>query len=172
MLPRMAKFTTNTNRIDPYKNFKFRVKWDGKPISGISKISGLKRSTDVAAPRIGDTPAPNRGPIGRTKYEPITLQRGVTHDTSFEDWADLAIKQGAQPVSTASADSVMKDVTIELYNEAGQLVLAYIVHGCWPSEYGTLPNLGEDSNAVAIEHIKLENEGWERDASVVPPSIP
>jgi phage tail-like protein len=168
----MAKFSTNTNRIDPYKNFKFRVKWDGKPISGISKISGLKRSTDVAAPQVADTSVPNRGPIGRTKYEPIILKRGITHDTSFEDWANLAMKQGAQPASTSAAAGVKKDVTIELYDEAGQLVLSYIVHGCWPSEYGALPELGTDADSIAIEHIKLENDGWERDTSITRPSTP
>jgi phage tail-like protein len=168
----MAKFSTNTSRTDPYKNFKFRLKWDGNYIPAITNVSGLLRTTELADPKVGDTPAPNRGPIGRTKYEPITLQRGITHDTSFEDWANLAMKQGATPASAAATTGVKKDVTIELYNEAGQLMLAYTVHGCWPSEYGALPNLGADANAIAIEHIKLENEGWDRDTSIPPPSNP
>jgi len=168
----MAKFSTNTNRIDPYKNFKFRLKWDGNYIPAVTRVSGLLRTTAAVDPKVGDTPAPNRAPTGRTKYEPITLQRGITHDTSFEDWANLAMKQGAQTASTAATPGVKKDVTIELYNEAGQLVLAYIVHGCWPSEYGALPDLGDDANAIAIEHIKLENEGWERDTSVAQPNQP
>ena len=172
MLGRMAEFTVNPTRQDPYKNFKFRVKWDGAYIAGISRVSGLIRTTGVVEHREGGDPSTSRKSTGLTQFDAITLERGLTEDTAFEDWANLAMKQGAQTASTAATPGVKKDVTIELYNEAGQLVLAYIVHGCWPSEYGALPDLGDDANAIAIEHIKLENEGWERDTSVAPPNQP
>jgi phage tail-like protein len=63
-----------------------------------------------------------------------------------------------------------KDITIELYNEAGQKVIAYNVYRCWVSEYQSLPELDANGNAVAIQSITLQNEGWERDVSVAEPT--
>jgi phage tail-like protein len=171
----MTQFPLNPQRFDPYKNFKFRVKWDGKYVAGISKISALKRTTEVVEHREGGDPSSPRKSPGQTNYEPITLERGVTQDPEFEEWANKVWRLGAGPGSEVSLKDFRKDIIIEFYNEAGQLVLAYKVYRCWVSEYQALPDLDANSDAVALQHIKLENEGWERDISVVEPielSIP
>lgn len=172
MLPRMAEFTANPTRLDPYKNFKFRVKWDGKYVAGVSKISGLRRMTDVVEHREGGDPSTSHKATGQTKYDAITLERGLTQDTAFEDWANQVWKLGASLGAESQLKEFRKDLYLELYNEAGQLVMAYKIYRCWPSEYQALPDLDAGANAVAIEHIKLENEGWERDASVKEPVEP
>jgi len=169
MLPPMTEFPTNPTRLDPYKNFKFRVKWDGAYIPGISRVTGLLRSTDVVEHREGGDPSTSRKSPGRTQYEAITLERGLTDDTAFADWANLVWKLGAGLGSKVSLNGFWKDIVVDLFNEAGQLVRSYKVYRCWPSRYQALPDLDAGDNAIAIEHIKLENEGWERDASVVPP---
>ena len=168
----MNQFPVNPPRFEPYKNFKFRVKWDGKYVAGISKISALKRTTEVVEHREGGDPSSPRKSPGQTKYEPITLERGVTQDQEFEEWANKVWRLGAGLGSEVSLKDFRKDIIIEFYNEAGQLVLAYKVYRCWVSEYQALPDLDANSDAVALQHIKLENEGWERDISVVEPIEP
>lgn len=162
----MAQFSANPQRFDPYKNFKFRVRWDGKIVAGVSKVSALKRSTEVVEHREGGDPSTKRKSPGQTKYEPITLERGVTHDPEFEAWASKVWNFGAGSGSEVSLADFRKDIIIELLNEAGDIVLSYKVHRCWVSEYQALPELDASANAVAIQTLKLENEGWERDTSV------
>ena len=163
----MAQFSVNAQRFDPYKNFKFRVKWDGKYVAGVSKVSSLKRTTEVVKYREGGDPSSSRKMPGRTEFEPITLERGVTHDTEFEKWANKVWNFGSGLGAEVSLKDFRKDIIIELYNEAGQLVIAYRVFRCWVSEFQALPDLDANANAVAIAHLKLENEGWEIDPSVV-----
>ena len=172
MLRGMAEFPTNPTRFDPYKNFKFRVKWDGKYVPAISRITGLIRTTEVVEFREGGDPSTSRKSTGLTQFAPITLERGLTDDESFESWVNLVWKLGAALGAESSLNEFRKDVYLELYNEAGQLVRAYKVYRCWPSEYQALPDLDANGTAVAIEHIKLENEGWERDTSVASPVQP
>jgi phage tail-like protein len=168
----MAQFTVNATRFDPYKNFRFRVKWDGRYVAGVSKVGPLKRSTDVVEYREGGDPSMSRKSPGRTKYEPITLERGVTHDKDFEQWANKVWNFGAGAGAEVSLKDFRKDIIIDLFNEAGQKVISYKVFRCWISEYQALPDLDASANAVAIQTIKLENEGWERDLDVVEPSEP
>jgi phage tail-like protein len=168
----MAQFTVNAFRFDPYKSFKFRIKWDGRYVAGVSKISALKRTTNAITHREGGDPSTDRKSPGRTQFEPITLERGVTHDTEFEKWANKVWNFGAGLGLESSLADFRKDVIIEVYNEAGQLVLAYRVFRCWVSEYQALPDLDASANAVAIQTIKLENEGWERDLEVKEPTEP
>lgn len=168
----MAEFPVNPQRFDPYKNFKFRVKWDGRYVAAVSRVSGLVRRTEVVEHREGGDPSTSRKSTGLTQFEPITLERGVTEDNAFEDWANLVWQFGAGLGAEMSLKEFRKDITLELYNEAGQLVIAYKIYRCWPSEYQALPSLDANSNAIAIEHIKLENEGWERDTSVTEPVEP
>ena len=168
----MAQFSVNPERFDPYKNFKFRVKWDGRYVAGVSKVSALKRTTETVEHREGGDPSMSRKSPGRTKYEPITLERGVTHDLEFERWANKVWNFGSGLGSEVSLKDFRKNVIIELYNEAGQLVIAYKVFRAWVSEYQALPDLDANANAVAIQTLKLENEGWERDLDVVEPSEP
>jgi phage tail-like protein len=168
----MAEFTVNAQRFDPYKNFKFRVKWDGRYVAGVSKVSSLKRTTEVVKHRSGGDPSSSRKSPGRTEYEAITLERGVTHDPEFELWSRRVWSFGAGLGAETALKDFRKDIVIELYNEAGQLAIAYRVFRCWVSEYQALPDLDANANAVAIEHLKLENEGWERDPSVGEPTEP
>lgn len=168
----MATFSVNAQRFDPYKNFKFRVKWDGRYVAGISKVGALKRTTELVEHREGGDPSTSRKSPGRNKFEAITLDRGVTHDIEFERWANKVWNYGAGLGKEVSLKDFRKDIIIEVYNEAGQLALAYKVFRCWVSEYQALPDLDANANAVAIQHIKLENEGWERDYDVSEPSEP
>jgi phage tail-like protein len=168
----MAQFTVNALRFDPYKNFKFRVKWDGRYVAGVSKVSTLKRTTEVVKHREGGDASSSRKSPGRTEYEAVTLERGVTHDPEFEKWANKVWNYASGLGAEVSLKDFRKDIIIELYNEAGQLALAYKVYRCWVSEFQSLPDLDANANAVAIERLKLENEGWERDYEVAEPSEP
>jgi phage tail-like protein len=168
----MAQFAVNTHRFDPYKNFKFRLKWDGRYVAGVSKAGALKRSTEVVEHREGGDPSTSRKSPGRTKYEAITLERGVTHDLEFEAWANKVWHVGTGLGAEASLKDFRKDVILEVYNEAGQLALAYKIYRCWVSEFQALPDLDANANALAIQTLKLENEGWERDADVKEPTEP
>ena len=169
-----ADFSVNISpkRFDPYKNFKFKVKWDGRYVAGISKVGALKRTTEVVKHREGGDPSSTRKSPGRTEYEALTLERGVTHDLEFEKWANKVWDFGAGLGKEVSLKDFRKDIIIELYNEAGQLAIAYRVFRCWVSEFQALPDLDANANAIAIEHIKLENEGWERDVEVAEPTEP
>jgi phage tail-like protein len=168
----VAQFSVNATRFDPYKNFKFRVKWDGRYVAGVSKVSALKRSTELVEHREGGNPSTSNKSPGRTKYEAVTLERGVTHDTEFEKWANKVWNFGSGLGSEVSLKDFRKDISIEVYNEAGQKVIAYNVFRCWVSEYQALPDLDANANAVAIQTLKLENEGWERDYDVTEPTEP
>jgi phage tail-like protein len=131
----MVEFPVNPNRFDPYKNFKFRLKWDGVYVAGISKVSALKRTTEVIEFRDGGDASASRKSPGRTEYDAITLERGLTQDRAFEDWANKVWRLGAGLGSEVALADFRKDVYLEFYNEAGQLVLAYKIHRCWPSLY-------------------------------------
>jgi phage tail-like protein len=168
----MAQFTVNASRFDPYKNFKFRVKWDGRYVAGVSKVSALKRTTEVVKHRDGGDPSSSRKSPGRTEYEAITLERGVTHDKDFEQWANKVWNFGSGLGAEVSLKDFRKDIIIELYNESGQLALAYKVFRCWVSEFQAGADLDANANAVLIQTIKLENEGWERDYEVTEPAEP
>ena len=168
----MAQFSVNAQRFDPYKNFKFRVKWDGRYVAGISKVGALKRSTEMVEHREGGDPSTSRKSPGRTKFEAISLERGVTHDTEFEKWANKVWNFGSGLGAEVSLKDFRKDLLIEVYNEAGQLALTYKVFRCWVSEFQAMPDLDANANAVAIQSVKLENEGWERDYEVTEPSEP
>ena len=160
----MAQPSVKRQRLDPYKNFKFRLKWDGKCVAGISKLTvGLNRTTEVVQYRQGGDPSTSRKSPGRTKYDAVTLEQGVTHDTEFQSWANNVWAFGGGLGSEISLKNFRKDIILEFYNEAGQLTIAYRLHRCWVSEYLAMPDLDANANAVAIQHIKLENEGWERD---------
>jgi phage tail-like protein len=169
----MAQFTVNAqHRFDPYKNFKFRVKWDGRYVAGVSKVGALKRTTEVVKHREGGDPSSSRKSPGRTEYEAVTLERGVTHDVEFEAWAHKVWRLGQGLTKEGSLRDFRKDIILEVYNEAGQLALAYKIYRCWVSEYQALPDLDANANAVAIQTIKLENEGWERDDESPEPNEP
>jgi phage tail-like protein len=166
----MAEFTVNAQRFDPYKNFKFRLKWDGKYVAGVSKCSALKRTTEVVKHREGGDPNTSRKSPGKSDFAPITLERGVTHDLAFEAWAAKVWQVKAGLGKEVSLKDFRKDVILDFYNEAGQLAISYKIFRAWVSEYTALPDLDANANAVAIQHIVLENEGWERDTSVMEPT--
>jgi phage tail-like protein len=163
----MARFTVNATRFDPYKDFKFRVKWDGRTVAGVSKVSALERTTEVIEHRDGGDPSSGRRLPGMSRYEPITLERGLSHDGEFENWAGLVLSAGgAQP------RKYRKDVRLELLDEAGQVMLAYTIFRCWPSQYVAVPDLDEETVLFAFESLVLENEGWVRDPAVPKPTGP
>lgn len=164
----MTMFPVNTHRLDPYKNFKFRVKWDGQYVAGISKVSALTRTTEAVVHRNGSDPSSFRIAPGTTSFAPITLERGLTHDPAFEQWANLV--HNVQGDASMSLRDYRKDVVIELRNLQGVPVMAFIVHRAWVSEYQALPELDANANCVAIERIVLQHEGWERDTSVTEPT--
>lgn len=161
------KFSVNINRYDPYRNFKFRIKWDGKNVAGVSKVSALKKTTEVVEFREGGNPSVVYKLPGKTKYEPITVEAGLTHDPTFDEWANLV--NNPEGDAAMSLKNFRKEIEIELLNEQGNVAMKYNVHRCWVSEYQSLPDLDANANAVAIKHIKIENEGWEKDLQVTEP---
>jgi len=161
----MPQFTPN--RFDPYKNFRFRLKWDGKYIAGVSKVSPLSRITDVIEIRDGEDPGAPFKALGRTRYEAITLERGVTSDPTFEQWANQVF---SYPNGAAASTQFRKNITLDLFNEAEQRILSYQLYNCWPSAYTALPSLDAAVDTVAIESLTLQVEGWLRDPAVVPPA--
>lgn len=163
----MAMFTVNTHRFDPYRNFKFKVKWDGRYIPGISKVWPLKRITESVIHREGSDPSGFRISPGTTKFEPIVLERGLSHDPAFEDWANTVFNINVD--ASMSLKNYKKDITIEIYNLQGTPVMAFHVFRCWVSEYQPLPELDANGNCIAIEKIVLQHEGWERDTEVKEP---
>ena len=166
----MAQFSVNTERFDPYKNFKFRIKWDNQYVAGVSKISALSRTTQVVEHRVGGATSTVTKSPGQTSFEAITLERGVTHDIAFEQWANKVWNYRGGLGAEQSLRDFRKDIIIEVYNEAGQLAISYNVYRCWPSEFQAVPELDASGNAVAIQTLKLENEGWERDTNVTEPT--
>jgi phage tail-like protein len=168
----MAEFTVNPNRHNPYAAFNFLVFVDGVVVAGVSKAGPFQRTTEVNRHRSGGDLSTSRKSPGRTEYEAITLERGVTHDQAFEQWANKVWNYGSGLGAESSLKDFRKDITIQVLNEAGQVAIAYNVFRCWVSEYRALPELDANANAVAIQTIKLENEGWERDYSVTEPTEP
>lgn len=168
----MAMFKASPTRLDPFKNFQFRLKWDGQYIAAVSKISSLKRTTEVITHRSGGDPLTSIQSPGKVKYEAITCERGLTMDMVFHDWAGLVYNYGSALGSQVSLASFRKNIYLEFYNEAGQLAIAYKLYRCWVSEYQAMPDLDANANAIAIEHIKIENEGFERDTAVPEPTEP
>jgi phage tail-like protein len=170
----MAQFPANVQRFDPYKNFKFRIKFgiETAYVAGVSKMSALKRTTEPVKHREGGDPSTSRKSPGRTEYEPITLERGLTHDPAFEQWANKVWHVGApqsdaaRPGAEVSLLDFRKNLVIDVFSESGQRVLSYTVFRAWVSEYQALPEMDANANAVAIESIKLENEGWIKDPTV------
>ena len=168
----MTQFSVNPQLFDPYKQFKFRVKWDGRYVAGVDQVSALKRTTDVVSHREGGDHSSQRKSPGLTTYEPIVLIRGRTHDTEFEKWANKVWNFGSGLGAEVSLKDFRKDIIIKLYNEAGQLAMAFKVFRCWPSEYVALCDLDANANSVAFESLKLEHEGWERDYDISEPQEP
>lgn len=162
----MAQFVVNATRFDPYKAYMFRIRWDGEYIAGLSKMSALRRTTEPVTHRVGGDPARERKSPGTSTFEAVTFERGVTHDPAFEAWANL-VHSLENPISLAN---FRKDVIVDVFNEANQLALSYKLFRCWVSEYQALPELDASSNAIAIETIKVELEGWARDTSVTEPT--
>ena len=168
----MAQFSVNAQRFDPYKNFKFRVKWDGRYVAGVSKVGALKRTTEVVKHREGGDPTSSRS---RPAAPSTRRSRSSAASRTTSSSSSGRTRSGTSARASAPRSSLKdfrKDIIIEVYNEAGQLALAYKVYRCWVSEYQALPDLDANANAVAIQHIKLENEGWERDYEVPEPTEP
>ena len=164
----MAQFTVNTHRFDPYKNMKFRVKWEGRYVAGVSKVSALKRSTEVVTHRDGAMASMSYLAPSLVKHEPVTFERGVTHDTEFEAWANLVYHTDGD--AAISLKNFRRDITLELLNEQGKVAKAYKLYRCWVSEYQALPELDANGHAIAIEHMVVQVEGWERDTDVPEPT--
>lgn len=160
-------FVVNTHRYDPYKNFKFRVVMDGRPVLGVSKVTPLRRTTEVVTHRSGGENSTDHKSPGRTTYEGVTMERGITHDREFEQWANMVHPYAGD----AGMDLVnyKRELTLEVMNERGQVAFRYFLHDCWVSEYTAMPDLDANANAVAIESIKFETEGWERDPDTKEP---
>ncbi len=165
----MAKgFIKNAKRFDPYKNFKFRILWDDKPVMGVSKVSALKRTTELVKHRDGGDNSTDRKSPGRTSYEAITVERGLTHDPEFEAWANKVHPYSGDTAMDLAA--YKKNLTLEMMNEKGHVVYRYFLYDCWVSEYTAIPELNANANAVAIESLKIELEGWDRDKDTKEPN--
>jgi phage tail-like protein len=161
----MARMTPQTNRFDPYRNFRFRVKWDNQYVAGLTKMGALKRTTEMVEFREAGENIISRKLPGKTSYQAVTLEAGVTYDSAFEDWANLVNDFASHSITNLR--EFRKNVTVDLFNEAGQRALSYNLYRAWVSEYQALPDLDAGANAVAITTLKLEFEWFERDDAVV-----
>ena len=160
-------FQKNANRIDPYKNYKFQLKWDGRTVLGVMKVGPLKRTTNVITHRSGGENSVDHKTPGRTTYDAVTLERGITWDLEFENWANKV-----HPYAGDTAMDLVnyrKDVVLEVLDEKGHVARRFFLYHCWVSEFQTLPALDSSANAIAIETLKLELEGWDRDLSLTEP---
>ena len=165
----MAKgFVKNAKRVDPYKNFKFRILWDDKPVMGVSKVGALKRTTEVVKHRDGGDNSTDHKSPGRTTYDAISVERGITHDPEFEAWANKVHPYSGDTAMDLAA--YKKNLTLEMMNEKGHVVYRYFLYDCWVSEYTAIPELNANANAVAIESLKIELEGWDRDKDTKEPN--
>jgi phage tail-like protein len=160
-------FVKNAHRIDPYKNYKFRIKWDGKTVLGVSKVGALKRTTQVVPYRSGGENSSDHKTPGRTAYDGLTLERGVTHDPEFEAWADKVHPYAGDAAMDLA--NYKKELVLEVLNEKGHVALRYFLHDCWVSEFTAVPALDANANAVAVEMVKIEMNGWERDKGTQEP---
>jgi phage tail-like protein len=169
----MPTFTTNSDRVDPYKTYKFRLRLpDGEYVAGLSKMGALKRTTEVVKFREGGDPSSSHKSPGQTEYDAVTLERGVTHSTQFEQWANKVWNYGSGLGAEVSLKDFRKDLVLEIYNEAGQIALGYTLYRCWPSEFVAFPDLDASASAIAIQSLKLEIEGFERDYDIPEPAEP
>ncbi|HLN88633.1 MAG TPA: phage tail protein [Candidatus Binatia bacterium] len=162
-------FEKKKNREDPYGNFKFRVKdSNGKTILGVSKIGALRRTTEVVKFREGGRSLADTKSPGRTSCDAMILERGITYDPNFENWANMVHSYGEK----ASMDlrNYKRDLALEVMNEKGQVMKRYFLYRCWVSEYSALPQLDTNQNAILVERIKLELKGWEREADTHDPN--
>jgi phage tail-like protein len=166
------EFSASSNRADPYKNFKFQVKYKDITVAGVSKISGFKRTTEVVKHRCGGDPSSPRKSPGRTDYDAISMENGVTHDRFFAQWVNKVWALGKGPGTEVSLADYKRDLLVEVYNEAGQVVVAYKIYRCWVSEYTPMSELDANANAILISSIKVENEGWEIDSAITEPTPP
>jgi phage tail-like protein len=168
----MPQLPVNASRVDPFRNFKFGVRWDGRYVAAVSSVSALRRTTDVIEQREGGDPTATHRMPGRTTYEPVTLERGVTHDPEFEQWANKVAGAGPGAGSAGPLEDFRRDVTIELFDDAGRAVMSYTIFRCWPSEYVAVSSLDVHTNVAPVERLTLENEGWRRDPDVGAPHDP
>jgi phage tail-like protein len=165
----MAKgFVKNAKRVDPYKNFKFRILWDDKPVMGVSKVGALKRTTEVVKHRDGGDNSTDHKSPGRTSYDAISVERGITHDPEFEAWANKVHPYSGDTAMDLAA--YKKNLTLEMMDEKGHVAYRYFLYDCWVSEYTAIPELNANANAVAIESLKIELEGWDRDKDTKEPN--
>ncbi len=162
-------FPVNTHRYDPYRTFKFQVLIDGRPVAGLKKMGALKKSTETVKWRSAGDPSHERVMPGGTKYEPVSLEQGLTHDPIFEQLANLV--NNIQGDAAMSLKNFRKDIVINVLNLQGQVAISYKLFRAWVSEFQALPELDAGSmNAVGIQTITLQHEGWERDAGVPEPT--
>jgi phage tail-like protein len=160
----MARMNASTNRFDPFRNFRFKVKWDGQYVAGLTKMGALKRTTEMVEFHEAGENITSRKLPGKTKYDAVSLEAGITYDTAFSDWANLVNDFASHSIT--SLGEFRKNVTVDVFNEAGQLALSYHLFRAWVADYQALPDLDASANAVAITTIKLEYEWFERDEEV------
>lgn len=161
----MARMTPQTNRFDPFRTFRFKVKWDGQYVAGLTKMGALKRTTELVEFREAGENIVSRKMPGKTSYQAVSLEAGVTYDTAFQDWANLVNDFASHTITSLS--DFRKNVSVDVFNEAGVKAISYNLYRCWVAEYQALPDLDAGANAVAITTIKLEYEWFERDDAVV-----
>ena len=151
-------------RFDPYRTFRFQILIEGRPVAGLRKMTALKKTTEVVVWRTAGDPTHERKLPGGTKFEPITLEQGLTMDPVFENWANLVNKLN-DPMSLAG---FRKDIVINVMNMENKPAISYKLYDAWVAEYQALPEFDAgNTNTIGIQTIKLEHEGWERDRDVV-----
>lgn len=162
------QFTVNAHRYDPYRTFKFQVLIDGRPVAGLRKMTALKRKTEAVKWRAAGDPSIERVMPGGTTYEPVTFEQGLTHDPVFENWANLV--NSLEGDAATSLVRYRKDLVVNVLNLQGVVAISYKLARAWVSEYQALPDLDAGTmNAVGIQSIVVQHEGWSRDRATPEP---
>ena len=139
-------------RIDPYRNFNFKVEIGGLTMGVFSDCSGFGASTDPIEYREGGAKdnSPTKLP-GVTKYPNITLKWGLTDDSTLYDWYRDVTKGKIQ----------RKDGSIILVDLEGNPKVQWDFFGAWPTKWDG-PDFTAKGNDVAIETLELVVEKVER----------
>lgn len=138
-------------RIDPYRNFRFRVEVEGLQQAGFSEVSGFDASIDVIEYREGDMTTTPRKLPGLTKYSNITLKWGVTDSMEMYEWLQECVE----------GTITRKTVTIIAIDEEGEDVATWQVMEAWPVKY-TAPDFNATGSEVGIELLEMAHEGMTR----------
>jgi phage tail-like protein len=136
-------------RVDPYRNYNFKLEIDGISRAGFRECSGLDATSDPIEYREGNEKVftPRKLP-GQTKYSNISLKYGITDDHSLWDWRK----------KTIDGKTERKNGSIVLMNEDGEEKIRWNFVNGWASKWTGI-SFNATANEVGIETLEIAHEG-------------